>query len=94
MTATPKPEIRLVLEYLDGTSRTVADLYPARCWPGRPGAVDGRYRLKVDRVWHRPGGVKYVFLTLDEAWAALTTAWTRPRRPRRPRTSLPATWCG
>ena len=48
--------------------RRVSELYPAGLFPGGQGLPD-RYRVRIDRVWHMPGGIKYAYLPLDEALA-------------------------
>lgn len=43
-------------------------------------ALDDRWRVRVDRVWYAPDGLKYAFLPLAEA---LTVAgWPRQDDPR------------
>lgn len=64
-----RPETRITLETPSG--RRVAELFPAELFAGRPGATPGRYRVRIDRAWHAPGGEKYVFVTLQEAFAVL-----------------------
>jgi hypothetical protein len=65
-----KPEARIVLETPAG--RVTAELFPAALFARKvPGCHAGRYRVRIGRAWHQPGGQKYVFLTLPEAFAAL-----------------------
>lgn len=68
--------------------KCMGELYPAEQWPDRAGAEADRFRLRVNRVWHMPGGQKFAFLTLAEACAVLTgepgpaPAASRPYLPR------------
>lgn len=65
-----KPEARIVLETPAG--RHVAELFPASQFAQkRPGNHAGRYRVRINRAWCEPGGQKYAFLTLVEAFAVL-----------------------
>ncbi|GAB6037651.1 hypothetical protein JCM15519_38560 [Fundidesulfovibrio butyratiphilus] len=74
-----RPEARITLETPAG--RRVAELFPAELFAGRPGATPGRYRVRIDRAWYAPGE-KYVFVTLQEAFAVLAgLAGVAPSEP-------------
>lgn len=78
-----KPAKRIVYE--DETGRRVAELFPAGQFAGKePGGHAGRYRVRIGRAWHMPGGQKYVFLTELEAFAALAGLDAAPAAPPRP----------
>jgi len=62
-----QPQYRIAITG-PGRFRRVSELYPATLFPGGEGLPD-RYRVRVDRVWHMPGGLKYAYLPLDEALA-------------------------
>lgn len=81
MKSTPQPTHRIALETPAG--RTVAALYPAEAFPGRSGAREGLFRIKIDRVWYRAGGMKYTFLSLEQAFAVLSGS-EAPRETERP----------
>jgi hypothetical protein len=72
-----QPAYRIAIRGPEG--RRVAELYPATLFPGGEELAD-RYRVRVDRVWIAPEGVKYLFLPLSDA---LTIAgWPREDAPR------------
>lgn len=72
-----KPTYRISIRGPEG--RRVAELFPAVLFPGGEGLVD-RYRLRVDRVWIAPQGVKYLFLPLADALAM--AGWPLQDDPR------------
>jgi len=59
-----RPEYRIAIA--GPGFRRVSELYPAELFPGGQGLSD-RYRVRLNRVWHRPGGMRYALLPLDEA---------------------------
>lgn len=71
-----KPDYRIAIAGPQG--RRVAELYPARLFPGGNG--EDLYRVRVDRAWYMPGGRKYCFLSLAEALAV--AGWPREDAPR------------
>ena len=71
-----QPTYRIAITGPEG--RRVAELFPAVLFPGGQGQPD-RYRVRVDRAWHRPGGLKYCFLPLAEA--LVVAGWPRPDLP-------------
>ena len=77
-----KPELSLHVRYESGKQRTAA-LFPANLFPGGESARD-RYRVRLGRSWHMPGGQKYAFLTLDEAWGLLLGQKAKPQATSRP----------
>ncbi len=72
-----QPIYRIAIKGPQG--RRVAELYPAALFPGGEGLAD-RYRVRVDRVWHAPEGLKYAFLPLAEALAV--AGWPHEDAPR------------
>lgn len=72
-----KPLYRVAIQGPQG--RRVVELFPATLFPGGSGLAD-RYRVRVDRTWHMPGGEKYVFMLLAEALAV--AGWSCPEPPR------------
>jgi hypothetical protein len=77
--------------------RRVSELFPAELFPGGQG-LEGRFRVRIDRTWHRPGGIKYAFLPLEEALAVV--GWgagresPRPDLPRGSWVRVPTGWAG
>lgn len=72
-----QPTYRIAIQGPQG--RRVAELFPAALFPGGAGLAD-RWRVRVSRAWHMPGGAKYVFLTLADALAV--AGWPREEEPR------------
>lgn len=72
-----QPDYRIAIQGPQG--RRVAELYPAALFPGGEGLAD-RYRVRVDRVWYAPEGLKYAFLPLSEALAV--AGWPHEDAPR------------
>lgn len=72
-----QPVYRIAIKGPQG--RRVAELYPAALFPGGEGLAD-RYRVRVDRVWYAPEGLKYAFLPLAEALAV--AGWPLEDAPR------------
>ncbi len=72
-----QPIYRIVIRGPQG--RRVAELFSAALFPGGEGLVD-RYRVRVDRAWYAPEGLKYAFLPLAEALAV--AGWPREDTPR------------
>lgn len=77
-----KPAILISVKLPSGETRTVS-LFPAADFPGGENAED-RYRIRVGRSWHMPGGQKYAFLTVDEAWNLLLGRTAAPAAPPEP----------
>jgi hypothetical protein len=71
-----KAALFFTVKYSSGRTRTVS-LFPAADFPGGEGITD-RYRCRVGRSWHMPGGQKYSFLTVDEAWDLALGEGLRP----------------
>ena len=59
--------------------RRVSELYPANLFPVGQDLPD-RYRVRIDRAWYAPEGVKYVFLSLSDA--LVVAGWPREAAPR------------
>jgi len=84
------PEYRIAITGPDG--RRVSELFPAALFPGGQGLA-GRYRIRIDRAWYMPGGLKYAYLPLSEALAV--AGWGRthelppPDLPRGSRVLVP-----
>ena len=72
-----RPKYRIAIAGPDG--RRVSELFPAEMFPG--GAeLPGCYRVRLNRAWYAPGGLKYVFLPLADALAV--AGWPRQDAPR------------
>jgi hypothetical protein len=59
--------------------RRVSELYPAGLFPGGQDLPD-RYRVRINRAWYAPDGVKYAFLPLPDALAV--AGWPHEAAPR------------
>ncbi|MHC1792035.1 hypothetical protein [Solidesulfovibrio sp.] len=72
-----QPHYRIAIKGPQG--RRIGELYPANLFPGGEG-LDDLYRVRIDRAWHAPAGVKYAFLPLADALAV--AGWPREAAPR------------
>lgn len=78
-----KPAFLISVKYPTEQTNTVS-LFPAADFPGGENAED-RYRVRIGRSWHMPGGQKYAFLTVDEAWNLLLGRTSAPAAPPEPK---------
>ncbi|GFK94761.1 hypothetical protein NNJEOMEG_02608 [Fundidesulfovibrio magnetotacticus] len=79
----------LSIRHAGGETRS-AELFPAVDFPGGENATE-RYRVRIGRAWHMPGGQKYAFVTVDEAWALLMGR-KAPQEAARPPKLPVGTW--
>jgi hypothetical protein len=62
--------------------RRVSELFPAGLFPGGGDGLTEMYRVRINRAWHMPGGMKYVFLSLEDALAV--AGWGHGQGEARP----------
>lgn len=79
MAESRQPYYRIAIKGPEG--RRVGELYPASLFPGGAG-LDDLYRVRVDRVWYAPAGVKYAFLPMSDALAVAGWPCEAAPRPR------------